>query len=839
MSFDRDTSQHNSNKITALPAPSKKRSHSEYLLGVDARFKHLADDLFPSQPYLLTVPTDKPYRLGGRTVTNWAVGKGCLFAPEEEQLQYMTFLARQAEDTLLVAVGGWSDEHGNIMQEEESSKPAAEQGNNPSRNGQQKKKITFKDYKKALESPAPPTPPAMVNGKAGSSPPKEGISEAPKESTSDSATVSKKREDTQKLNGIPTPKTTSKQEAKLVPPKRVDRPSPSPPKKPRVDKQSNQGATQSSSPTKNPPAVPDLLSPTLPTGSLQIPPLLSPTLPPELEEELLSFADELLPEKHLPSTAKKTASKNASTQHEFSRPRSDSVSSTNAKSDTKLKAPSSSLAARNNTKNSPIPAQLPQRSIKKVPVSAPAKPKPAPASVASKPVPPNSAKLKLIVKLRYGRQNRKRVEALLRFPTKRKTTSEKAPAKTKGQEETSSKKESRTSLPSKPADKQRESTVGTKRLKPADEPSTEGPASKRPKTAPSTSSDRPQTPTVPSTTKATGQQSKGQFLTPKKEIRPDSKGVTMRRTGSTESGNKTPAAKVNSAQEDRPNSKPSPALSVDTQSTKAQDLERRAWRDEWSKYKDIGRELKHASDRLVEGSSDAKLGAVTAVEAVLGFILAFIADDRCKALSRQTGDSSNWRSLIPYWQVVARRTAQYSHLHAVCLFLGAIAQDAVHTLDLERFASIGLPGDSPSNGTSSKDRAVVSTPGSHDPDNPSLCSSTSTQDARLFRDLSDLRTRLPESHREASRLWLEGSRLLPDITLAREYPATWLRRSRNFSERGKEVLKVGGYSGDFFLPLVRSGSGTAGAIDGVRFACAFLQEWCEKEDIVWNSRLNL
>src|SRR5438105_1797155 len=108
MSAETQASHRNQTFITSKPGSVKKRSHSDYLKDVNTRFKRLTENILPTSPYLLTVPTDRPFRLGSRFVSNWSVGENRPFAPEEEHLQYMTFLSHQGEDTLLVAVGGWS-----------------------------------------------------------------------------------------------------------------------------------------------------------------------------------------------------------------------------------------------------------------------------------------------------------------------------------------------------------------------------------------------------------------------------------------------------------------------------------------------------------------------------------------------------------------------------------------------------------------------------------------------------------------------------------------------------------------------------------------------------------
>jgi hypothetical protein len=251
--------------------------------------------------------------------------------------------------------------------------------------------------------------------------------------------------------------------------------------------------------------------------------------------------------------------------------------------------------------------------------------------------------------------------------------------------------------------------------------------------------------------------------------------------------------------------------------------ERRAWRDEWQKFSTIGRELKHTADRhnCKNGASlgDKKLAAVTAIEALLSFILAFVADDQSKVVSRQVGDSSTWLSIVPYWKVVKKLTAPYPALSNLCLLLGAVSFNAIHALDLERLAISPIPGE----------HTTVPTPGSDD--NAAL----SDDNRKARKDFLDLKNRLPECYKESQRLWLEGTRSLSEDILAREFPTSWSQRSRNYSERGRASLKAGDYSGGYFLPL----GGTTPPIEVVRFGWSLLKEWCSKERVEWNGRLGL
>jgi glycine/D-amino acid oxidase-like deaminating enzyme len=103
------------------------------------------------------------------------------------------------------------------------------------------------------------------------------------------------------------------------------------------------------------------------------------------------------------------------------------------------------------------------------------------------------------------------------------------------------------------------------------------------------------------------------------------------------------------------------------------------------------------------------------------------------------------------------------------------------------------------------------------------------------KEFIELKNQLPKSHKESQKLWLEGTRGLSEDVLAREFPSTWSRRSRNYSERGRPQLKAGDYSGAYFLPL----GGTTSPIEVVRFAWALLKEWCAKEGVDWTGRLDL
>lgn len=419
------------------------------------------------------------------------------------------------------------------------------------------------------------------------------------------------------------------------------------------------------------------------------------------------------------------------------------------------------------------------------------------------------------MKLKYGRQNRRRVESLLRLQTRKKATADKTIPKSTVSSISPS---PRDSLPpaSKP-DRLREPSAARKR--PKIETGDLEPPTKRPRSSTATSVDRPRTPRI-QITKPTPTSASKELSTPKKDL----KSAAIRRVGSADSDSKTPSLISPPNGAGKP-TKPS-------QQSTDRDAERRAWHEEVVKFGAIGRKLKHASQRYskfdVQGNEktskedvNEKLSAATAVEAVISFILAFVADDRAKALGRQQPDSANWRSILAYWKVVLNLTKPYRNLHGLCLYLGAISHEAIHSLDLERLAASGIPGD----------HSPAPTPGS----DGNTVSMTSEESKQYKREFSDLKARLPESYREANRLWLEGSRELSDDVLVRAYSATWGGQCRNYATRGTEKPKPGEYAGEYYLPLGRATT----PIEGVRFGVAFLREWCEKENINWTARLTL
>ncbi|KAN0072563.1 hypothetical protein V8E54_009492 [Elaphomyces granulatus] len=835
----------NYKKIEDSNPPAKGLCVSD-LESIDKRLRRLRDEVFPISPYLLTVPTDVPFRLGNRFVNNWAVGKDGPFSPEEQQLQYMTFLMHHDVDSLLVAVGDWSDNHGNIMAQDDSKPASVTSAASTPLSTSTKKKITLSDYNTKAKSGPPAVATSSEEGKGGNVRNARAADGKQRTSKSNSAdgTTSKRQPNphatsSPKTNGVSSKKRSSLElsENPGKPQEKTRHESPS--KRPRLSNlKSTQQETSRASSTNN--VLPALLSPTLPPSSIspRIPELLSPTLPPEIEEELARLGDnspaKSLSEKRDTSSMSMTSKDETGKSKGSNRQRLHSAS-TSCSSNQGIDLKKTEAANKTASSASREPAR------KEPAVRAAEKPTqsdslgPETKSNAS----PAGERLglgitnirpRLVVRLKYGRPNRKLVEALLKM--KRKSPSGNALPRL-----------AKEPVPPPPAKREEDQSGSNeilstlKRPRTVDSDEAQETSNKRPKGAMSSvlpEKEKPRTPVLAALKSLSAQQQQQQSVTsktllstPKKDIRG---AAALRQPESGDRDVKTPLGVANKSTPgsvEKP-ARMSPPPSSNGQVNRSQDTERRAWKEEFQKYAKLGRELKHAADRHTRSkatsekitSGDEKLAAATAVEAILCFILAFIADDRSKALARQIGDSSTWRSILAYWKVVKMTTGPYPHLHGLCLLLGAVSHDAIHSIDLERLAVSSLPGE----------HSPVPTPGS---DGNTV---TSEESKQYRKEFLDLKSRLPKYYKEANHLWLEGSRELSEDVIIQEFPITWSKRSINFPERGRQQpKKIGEYPDEFFLPLGRMTT----PIEAVRFGLCILSEWCKKEDVQWEGRFDL
>ncbi|OOF96211.1 hypothetical protein ASPCADRAFT_207582 [Aspergillus carbonarius ITEM 5010] len=793
------------------PKFTNEQKYNSEQNSIDQRFKRLREEVLPFYPFLLTVPTDVPFRLGSRFVNNWAVSNDGPFTPEEQQLQYMTFLTHHEGDSLLVAVGDWSDATGNVMSDQRSGAQSA--ASTPSHNSV-KKKISLNDYRNRRKS---------------------GTSASPigHEAANHVASVFHSPDVNQRVakasfagNDLrrPAEKPHSVQSRAVVNTEGIERKRPF-----EINQEPSRSQQKGAMPFKKPRTSPDpakvdrlkgnglpaLLSPTLPptSSSPRLPRLLSPTLPPDIEKELARVGEGFLglgssqpgsvPNIEVSSVSKVQKARSAL----HASPQLDLAATFSSHSKQPHhgydKRPPSSADISTNDASLPARADL-QAHMGQT----------TQRLIGSPPAQQATSARSQLVKLKYGRSNRKRIEALLKFSGKRKSAPPSSPVKNALDIEPShSSKVRQAAAKAPPSGRQDHNKSQRLEWKGKHMPTTSALSenSKIP--------DKSQTPVpyVPNAVVNPPDRQKPSSLTPVKDIKSSASRLDP------SSGNDARPSYHAAAKRPGNSATPSKCSSPQPSNMASRQCDRRAWKDENQRYANLGRELKHAAERHTAKdhvtATDEKLAAATAIEAILCFILAFVADDQFKALSRQAADSSSWLSILAYWRVVKKNSALYPRLYSLCLILGAISYDAIHALDLERLAATPLPGEN----------TPVPTPGSDGTAAPS------EEQKKNRRELLELKNRLPECYKESQKLWLEGSRGLSEEVLAREFPNTWSKRSKNFSELGKHRLKAGEYSGEFYLPVGRINS----PLEIIRFSHAFLSEWCMKEGVRWSNRLKL
>ncbi|KAI9840501.1 MAG: hypothetical protein M1837_001561 [Sclerophora amabilis] len=816
---------------------------------VDQRLSFLIRHTLPKSPYLLSVPTDKPYHLSSYQEHNWRVGGP--FAADEEELQYMSFLPRDSDDSLIVARGNWDE-----MEKDAPSKNGVRSGTTTPLNGKTKK-ISLSAYKskprgeamtanstgkgsgddaketKAIEvmeqKPGPEAPAAGAMGK-GSKPEVERNRDTTKPASSQRSPPHGQKRPSNAMDNSKPPKTDG----------RDDNPS----KKPR---------TTSSAPRN------DLHVSTTPksagTNGNKLPPLLSPTLPASIEEELAKLQSS-------------TTSPTSSAGHKKNQ------SSTSSSSDARLKANGvESTAAGSKHERSPqVAGKSPRKgptapSAKKVETThRPSAPETKPSTKTTKVIPngnagsayfdtlrgggyhspslgptskPKTDKVetkgrKVIVRMKYGKEHRKTVERLLKTRPQPQKNREPPSTKKEAASEDQIKRDNElqkkdfttpekgrvaqrddrlkdktkgdSQPPRKPnaesmekARSQPQPSAGEKRPRAVEEQRGQDQSTKRQK-APEKSDvyKNPRTP-VPAAIKSpvVSHQSsaeKSQIPTPSKDI----KAKAMRRVESSDVRATTPQGVGDSVGQNN------------RSTSEARQNEMRDWRTENREKRELGRAIKLQAEKLLRCQTEGnpledkafKRGAALAVESILCYILAFMADDNSRRLMSQPGTVENWRSLIPLWNYVERKCQPIPHLHGLCLQLGAVVREVVHFLDRNSLTNDPQPA-----GNAPEDRQ---------------------------QRINDLFA----NDRARERLWQEGWKKLTADTIRDEYPQTWGRRLTDLGAVSirRERLSPLHWGEGYRCPLM---SNVTTPIEAVRMGVVFLNEWAGTQGIEWRDQLGV
>ena len=773
--------------------------------------KRLREATLPREPYLVSVPSNVPYNHSQRYVPSWHYGTP--FDKDEEQLQYLSFIPPVIEETLLSVEGGWSDEQGNLLLDEDdqgispTSKPATSR-NSPA-DDTRRKKISLGQYKNKVKGEmemTTDTPPRRgtekqtdkVNGVKEASRSDANGTAVKSRSPSDSNGKKRPREDdvtTQsKLRGEELPVTTD-----------VDRRvslSPRPSKKPKLETILSPSKSEQPPPDNVPraaltgaDAVPGLLSPTLPPKVEEepaLPPLLSPTIPPSIQEFLdlePSKLDKAIDRHRTDSVRNLLSAAGLSEPGSRKSPGLSATSGVNRIRSDSAHSVRSTHSATTGLNRIVALAQSPGRAS-------------TPTRNGASPGP----RQRHTISLKYGKRNRKRVEALLKFaPRPKKTKVEPTAAPVHDHEPARRKLET-----------VREASPGQE--KPRDD--LPGGAARPQKARPAafSVSEKPRTP-IPAALNSPSVpdaqlHSRSTFTTPKKDL----KSTAMQRVVSIEGLNEARTPQADHLSTPQPSAhKHSPSAPTSAPSTST------TVRDEWAalgkKYFDLGRKIKTEGTLYGADASSAEqsLSVVLIVEGLLCFMINAFA---MSVTSSRAHADPGWRAIMPYLEFVLRHVRKTPHLHGLAVQLGALCRQHVHKYDLERLAKEALPDDQ---------SASAPTPGSDGN------TKTSEDSERAKQKYLDFRDQLISNSRRCQAAWLEGSRLLSPEALREEFPKTWKRRAVDFSLRGTERSAPRELGGSFYLPV----DGNASALEGVRYAVEVLQEWCEREKMEWNCRIEL
>jgi hypothetical protein len=787
-----------------VPASSKQPSQQsikETVETLDSAINRLRDSILPKQPYLLSVPSDVPYRHSSRFINNWHIGTP--FERREEQLQYLSFLPHQDdEEELLRVEGGWWEYQTPSSQDELSPTTVPNSGHNTPLDSTQRKKITLKDYKSKdkLGTPSPPVPDRqdsdiVTASEPSPAKPSKSTDCAPRKSQPEPHNKSSKEVKSKQttIMGPPPPQLDGPVSPKLATTNNMTDESSRPLKRRKLSSSPDIKA-KASSEAKDTNSFPRLLSPTLPSPKRKasLPGLLSPLLPPTL--------------------AKAIATPPQSHSHERSNPhqRTDSVRSilagaigeSSPRSTEKNGRSSGSLGGNRPRSDSPHSTKTngsltPNKAL--APVKAGAL-----ASKSGTLTPPRRSpgpRQRHIIALKYGKKNRKRIEALLKFPPR----PPKKLAAPRPNEDVATKSASKIPEAARESPKPKPtSDEGAERIVKAKLNSSTVNVIKRP-TTPVPSKSREGAALSPAMAKPS-------LNTPKKEL----KSTAMRRVESTDADPATPGdrGRVSTPLATDRGSvppKPSPAPSS-THSTKDED--RQSWSQSVEKYFRLGRTIKHEGQAISEQDPDPSKSVALLVEAMLCFMMHLAT----QSSARPTVDP-DWKTILPYHIFLYRTSRKIPLLHGLVIQLGAVCRQIIHKYDMDRLVRDPLPDDLGSAPTPGSDGI---TKNNDDPE-------------KYRKNYLAFREELVQNAKELQTAWMDGSRHMSPELLAREFPKTWAGRNKDYRSRGTEKSTPAKIGIGYYLPLDPAST----AYEAVQFALSVLGEWANSEEVDWRPRLEI
>ena len=240
-----------------------------------------------------------------------------------------------------------------------------------------------------------------------------------------------------------------------------------------------------------------------------------------------------------------------------------------------------------------------------------------------------------------------------------------------------------------------------------------------------------------------------------------------------------------------------------------------------SKYLRQATDLKHASDVFLKDMSnktdaERKRGVMIGTESVLCYILAFTLFDEPQRQFGQYGNIDGWKSMLRLLDLISREAQQFKHLTGLLLQLEGIIRDYMVCYGFQRLDYNPLE-------QKQLDTAAVD-PAKTNEEHKAAAYHGSFHEFRRHFEKSQL-------------AWRSGLDLLKVSDIESEYPMTWAKRERHFilAVKSTDAVVQGEYQRKYNLPM---GSMTSG-LQAVNFGMSFLEEWCKKNGVKWEPKVEL
>jgi hypothetical protein len=810
-------------------ATSKLRSEPQTpeLDALDARLRHITDKIIPTSPYLLTVPNTEQIRLGPHQANEWR--RNTTFDANEEPLQYMSFLKDRGDDnTILVTVGGWNNEKGELVDMSPPQKGLGSSGTNTPKQGPTvAKKISFADYTKKRASgqlgakavapiggsqapdgsatapaPAPATgvekPGVEQPSVPGPAPRENGQKRSDSEPAySDGRLMAYRSAETMVASDAKAPEPTASHVEKK--PRRSEPPAPAaqaPPRKTVGE------ATQK-------PGLPPLIPLSLPSfvnlGSGRAPAVAAASANPE-EKNKASQVSET-------AASKATASKDPEIKP--GKARSEQNGTAHVRN-------SASTSARTSKTSQPLTGLFGGNSLPPLNITVSGKPK----KTVAKP----EAKKRMVVKLKIPKARRKDVARLLQTKSVPVKAESSKPGKQAPKELTKAEKDAPRTEKSGPKGISRLSDSKTsagatsnasrpvKRQRADDDGEAAAPQSKRAKQPNGADvSKKPSTPTATPFKSSASSAHGGVHKARSGATKPETSNAPSRRLEAGEGDAKTPEKTATpiapaSVEKTGKDGRPGSSTSVDED----------GWKIARQKYSDLARQLKNQVPTLLNGTEGKahtaakRLALATMVESFLCFMLSFAVTDEHASLvkhhKRVLPDPAAWMSLAVFMQSNKMHTSEDTLIHGLCLQLEALCRDLASISHADRLLHQPLP----------------SVPRGED-------AAKAAAEQKVYDDYVKFKGDMARNMQAAKGLWITGNTELSTDHLQQSFPRSWKNKSRSPLANSKERIDLSALNGEFHLPL----SNVTTAIEAVRAGWSLLREWCKKEGVPWKAKLTL